>query len=126
MHEFFRETRILQTMHQAFEESPQMVLTPAEAYERIIKKEAEFVELADIGGRTAASVVAPYPPGIPLIMGGELVRPDSAAFRYLELLQKFENRFPGYGGAVHGAELFEREGKRYFRILCVRPSGHIK
>ena len=81
-------------MHQAFEESPQMVLTPAEAYERIIKKEAEFVELADIGGRTAASVVAPYPPGIPLIMGGELVRPDSAAFRYLELLQSLRTDFP--------------------------------
>jgi len=53
-----------------------------------------------------ASGIVPYPPGIPLLMGGEragsLKEPVMA---YLKSLQDFDNRFPEFGHDIHGIEM---------------------
>ena len=46
---------------------PNKVLEPDE----IVETEEEVVKLADSIGRVAKEVIAPYPPGIPLVWPGE-------------------------------------------------------
>lgn len=81
----------------------------------------EYVTLKDLNNRVAAVMLVPYPPGIPILMGGEAV--DSAAqpiLEYLRARETFENIFPGYESDIHGVERFEKGGKKYFKTLCVK------
>ena len=41
-------------------------------------------------------------------------------FDYLKLRQDFENTFPGYESDIHGVERFERNGKKYFKTICIK------
>lgn len=119
MHRFFRETDMLQAMHRACGDLPKPVMTPSKAYENIVCGDVELVELKAAAGRTAAAMVVPYPPGIPILMGGECIEQDSHVLRYLLLLEQFENRFPGYESEIHGIKRMEQNGKTYFQILCI-------
>jgi arginine/lysine/ornithine decarboxylase len=51
---------------------PQPVLTPREAF----FAPDETVPLSQAAGRVAADAITPYPPGIPLVMPGELLTPQ--------------------------------------------------
>lgn len=80
---------------------PERAMNPGDAIDR----PAEAVELARAVGRISASAVTPYPPGIPLIMPGEVF--SAELVRYLTEIQ-------GSGGRVHGI----MEG----RVLVIRQA----
>jgi lysine decarboxylase len=61
---------------------PQVVVTPREAY---FSKSIE-VRLADCLGKISAEMIAPYPPGIPCLLPGELISQD--IYEYLLYLKK--------------------------------------
>lgn len=125
MHTFFKENQILQAMQAACERSPEPVLSPHEAYQYIVREEVELISLKDITGRIPATMLVPYPPGIPLLMGGERIRKASAVKNYLLMLEKFENAFPGYESEIHGVKRIERNGKKYFHILCINERNEV-
>jgi lysine decarboxylase/arginine decarboxylase len=55
------------------------------------------------------------------MMGGEVMnKKASPIFEYLKLRQDFENTFPGYESDIHGVERIEKDGKKYFKTLCVK------
>jgi arginine decarboxylase len=55
---------------------PEVVISPREAY----LGEKQPVPLAEAAGRIAAELVAPYPPGIPVVAPGERLTPDVLAY----------------------------------------------
>ena len=96
-------------------------MKPSEAYHQVVRKNVEFVELDHMMGRVPAVMMVPYPPGIPIMMGGEMMNEKAAPiFEYLKLRQDFENTFPGYESEIHGVERTERDGRKFFRTLCVK------
>ena len=73
--------------------------------------------------RIAAVMLVPYPPGIPVMIGGEKF--DSYAediLNYLIARQDFENEFPGYESHIHGIERTapNENGKKYFKALLIK------
>jgi arginine decarboxylase len=54
---------------------PQMVVAPREAFFGA----SETVPVADAAGRVSAELVAPYPPGVPVLAPGELVTAEALA-----------------------------------------------
>jgi len=121
IHRYFKDHQILESMQAAFQVIPDQAMRPSEAYHQVVRKQVEFVELDRMMGRTPAVMMVPYPPGIPIMMGGEIMNEKAGPiFEYLKLRQDFENAFPGYESEIHGVERTEREGKKYFRTLCVR------
>jgi Arginine/lysine/ornithine decarboxylases len=58
-----------------------MVYTPRQAY----LAAAEKVGLTEAKGRLAGEMVAPYPPGIPCLLPGELI--DDEVWEYLNYLK---------------------------------------
>jgi len=80
------------------------------------------VELNKILGRTPAVMIVPYPPGIPIMMGGEIMNERSKPiYNYLLLRQEFENEFPGYESDIHGVERIDGpKGKKLFKIYCIK------
>lgn len=108
-------------MQDAFQVIPDQAMKPSEAYHQVVRKNVEFVELDRMMGRTPAVMMVPYPPGIPIMMGGEIMNEKAGPiFEYLKLRQDFENVFPGYESEIHGVERTERDGKKFFRTLCIK------
>lgn len=121
IHKYFKEYAILDRMQEAFEVIPEQAMKPAEAYHEVVRKNVKYVELNDMMGRIPAVMLVPYPPGIPIMMGGEAMNKKAKPiFEYLKLRQDFENQFPGYESDIHGVEREEKNGKKYFRTLCVK------
>ena len=68
-------------------------------------------------GRTAAVMVVPYPPGIPILMPGEHAGAgDGPLLSYLQALEAFDKRFPGFEHDIHGVE---RNEAGDFVIQCL-------
>jgi arginine decarboxylase len=71
-------------------------------------------------GRTVATGVVPYPPGIPLLMPGENAGDGDGPFLgYLKALEAFDRRFPGFAHDTHGVEA--EDG--VYRIACLKKGA---
>ena len=57
-------------------ELPRMIYTPREAYFHPY----EYIDTEKAEGRICAEVVLPYPPGIPMILPGEVITKDNIKF----------------------------------------------
>lgn len=121
IHNYYREHKILDSMQAAFTVIPDQVLRPAEAYHAVVGRKVEYVDLDKMMGRIPAVMIVPYPPGIPIIMGGESLNEKAKPiFDYLKARQDFENVFPGYESDIHGVERDERNGKKWFKTMCIK------
>ena len=121
IHGYYKKHKILDRMQEAFEVIPDQAMKPSDAYYEVVGKNVEYVYLDDMMGRTPAVMMVPYPPGIPIIMGGEMLNEKAKPiFEYLKMRQDFENAYPGYESDIHGVERDERDGKKYFKTFCIK------
>ena len=121
MHRYLCEHRILAKMQAAFEVLPTPAMLPADAYREVVRGNVESLRISDMRGRIAAVMIVPYPPGIPVMMGGETM--DQSAEPILEYLcgrEAFENEFPGYAGDIHGITREADGGNVRFRTLAIK------
>jgi len=71
-------------------------------------------------GRTVAVMVVPYPPGIPVIMPGEQITPETKSIQdYLQNAREFDTKFPGFETDVHGLRFEATPGGRRYLIDCL-------
>ncbi len=116
MIEQMRASSQMEYQAQAFNEPPTACCTPADAYSRLVHGEVALVPVDEMADRIVATGVVPYPPGIPLLMPGENAgKIDEAYLKYLQALQAWDNRFPGFAHDIHGVE--NVEGK--YMIYCL-------
>ena len=106
-------------LDQAFGQLPEPAMTPAEAYRHLVRGETERELVSGLsGGRVAAVMVVPYPPGIPVLMPGERVgAPNEPFLRYLLALEDFDRRFPGFEHDIHGVE---RDANGSYWLECLK------
>lgn len=101
MHQVMTELDLQAMANQAGEVLSEQVLTPADAYQRLIHGRVEEVRVADLPGRVAALMIVPYPPGIPVLMPGERVDAKGGVIvKFLQAVEAFGKRFPGFGREV--------------------------
>ncbi len=121
MHRFIRDHKLLDKMQAAFEVIPDQAMKPADAYHEVVRKNVEYVFLDDMADRIPAVMLVPYPPGIPIVMGGEILNKKAyPILDYLKTRQAFEEKFPGYEGDIHGVEREEVKGKTKFKSFCIK------
>lgn len=121
IHTYFREHKLLAKMQAAFEVIPDQAMTPGSAFKKVVRGEFEHVRLDDMMNRTAAVMLVPYPPGIPIMMGGEVMNAKAKPiFDYLKAREEFEENFPGYEGDIHGIEREVVDGKAYFKTMVLK------
>lgn len=120
MHTFLRDNNASRVLMDAFDVLPEQVMTPNEAYQHIVRANTKEMALKDLKGKTILTMVAPYPPGIPVVMPGERLHEETQIIiDYLQLLESFDNHFPGFENEVHGAEVKIINGKRRYMINCL-------
>jgi ornithine decarboxylase len=126
MHHFLKDNKadVLQREAYAAPQEPEIVLSPAEAQARFVAGAIESVALDEVAGRIAATLVVVYPPGLAVMVPGERYGDESAAVRYLQLFQAFDNRFPGFESEMQG--VFPRRQEdgslRYFTYVLKEES----
>jgi len=117
LHGFYRGNATSRQLKQLFTRLPEVAMTPAEAYDRMVRGEVEAVPIEHLLGRVAAVMLVPYPPGIPLIMPGErFTEATRSILVYLDCARAFDQGFPGFVADVHG---LQRAGQLY-TVDCVK------
>jgi len=94
-------------------------MKPSDAYAHIALRKTERVEIDHLEGRITVGLVTPYPPGIPLLIPGEVF--NKKIVDYLKFAREFNSQCPGFETDIHG--LVEEEGadgQRHYYADCVR------
>ena len=118
MHAYLRDAKLPRKLELAYDGLPVPVMPPDVAYENLVRGKVAMTPLDEMVGRTSAVMVVPYPPGIPILMPGERV--ETSTVEYLEALQRFDHRFPGFRHHVLGVALADgTEHDGGYRVSCM-------
>ena len=94
-------------------------MKPSDAYAQIARRNTERVSVDALEGRITTSLLTPYPPGIPLLVPGEVF--NKKIVDYLKFAREFNLLCPGFETDIHGMveEVGDDGVKRYFAD-CVK------
>jgi len=94
-------------------------MKPSDAYAQIAHRNTERVAIDDLEGRITTSLVTPYPPGIPLLIPGEVF--NKKIVDYLKFAREFNLQCPGFETDIHGlVEVVGADGKKSYFADCVK------
>ena len=121
MHSAMQAMNLAGLVNAACDEDFDPVLTPAQAYQKLVRGETEKIPFQEMAGRIAPVMLVPYPPGIPMSMPGErLGDSNSPVMKLILAMQEFGKRFPGFERETHGIEV-DAEGKYWMRAVIENP-----
>ena len=75
-------------------------MKPSEAFSHIAARTTQRVPIDELEGRITTSLVTPYPPGIPLLIPGEVF--NRRIVEYLKFNRAFSRECPGFETDIHG------------------------
>ncbi|WP_298857935.1 arginine/lysine/ornithine decarboxylase [uncultured Sulfitobacter sp.] len=110
------DVAILSTDIYLSDHTPQM--TPTAAFSCIAARTTQRVSIDELVGRITTSLVTPYPPGIPLLIPGEVF--NKKIVEYLKFNRAFARECPGFETDIHGLVQQEDEnGQLQYFADCV-------
>ena len=93
-------------------------MKPSDAYAHIALRRTERVEIDHLEGRITVGLVTPYPPGIPLLIPGEVF--NKKIVDYLKFSRDFNSQCPGFETDIHGlVEVDDADGQKRYYADCV-------
>jgi arginine/lysine/ornithine decarboxylase len=94
-------------------------MKPSDAYAQIAHRNTERVPIDALEGRITTSLVTPYPPGIPLLIPGEVF--NRKIIDYLKFSREFNKQCPGFESDIHGlVEEKDAQGVTHYFADCVK------
>jgi len=94
-------------------------MKPSDAYSQIAHRNTERVPIDELEDRITTSLVTPYPPGIPLLIPGEVF--NKKIIDYLKFAREFNLQCPGFETDIHGlVEVKDDQGKTHYFADCVK------
>jgi lysine decarboxylase/arginine decarboxylase len=97
----------------------QPAMKPSDAYAHIALRKTERVEIDALEGRITVGLVTPYPPGIPLLIPGEVF--NKKIVDYLKFSREFNAKCPGFETDIHGlVEELDSDGQTHYYADCVK------
>jgi len=94
-------------------------MKPSDAYAQIAHRNTERVPIDALEGRITTSLVTPYPPGIPLLIPGEVF--NRKIIDYLKFSREFNTQCPGFESDIHGlVEEKDAQGVTHYFADCVK------
>ncbi len=119
VHEMYAKYDIARLTTEMYLSDLEPAMKPSDAYAHIARRQTERVEIDDLEGRITVGLVTPYPPGIPLLIPGEVF--NKKIVDYLRFAREFSTECPGFETDIHGlVEQIDDNGTRRFYADCVR------
>ncbi|KTD69121.1 MULTISPECIES: lysine decarboxylase LdcC [Legionella] len=117
IHGLMLKHNLPQVMYHAFDTLPQVIMTPHQAYQKLIRQETQLIPLSQLKDHISAAMILPYPPGIPLVMPGEQITDESQSILdFLLMLDDIGEALPGFATEIHGVVAGE-DGTSYVQII---------
>jgi arginine decarboxylase len=118
IHDAYKLHNVARMTTEMYLSDMQPAMKPSDAFARMAHEELDRVEIDELEGRITAVLLTPYPPGIPLLIPGEIF--NRTIVDYLKFARDFSQKLPGFETDIHGLVAEEVDGvKRYF-VDCVR------
>ena len=103
IHKLTGEYKLADLMFKAFDVLPELKMTPNAAWQQELKGNVEEVPLREMVGKVSANMILPYPPGVPLVLPGEMITEESLpVLDFLEMLCEIGKHYPGFETDIHG------------------------
>jgi len=117
IHRLVERHNLPDLMYRAFDVLPLMIMTPYHAFQQELRGNVEEVLLDECIGRVNANMILPYPPGVPLVMPGEMITEESRPIlEFLQLLCETGAHYPGFETDIHGAYR-QPDGRYVVKVL---------
>ena len=96
----------------------EVAMAPGQAYACIANGRTQRVPIDQLEGRVTTSLITPYPPGIPLLIPGEVF--TRSIVDYLRFSRELNRDAPGFGTDIHGfVTLRDAQGQATHYVDCV-------
>ncbi len=123
VHEMYAKYDIARLTTEMYLSDLQPAMNPADAYAHIAQRKTERVEIDHLEGRITVGLLTPYPPGIPLLIPGEVF--NRKIVDYLKFAREFAKLCPGFETDIHGlVEEIDAHGQVRFYADCVAQKPH--
>ena len=118
VHQLYAKYDIARLTTEMYLSDLQPAMKPTDAYAHIAQRKTERVEIDHLEGRITVGLVTPYPPGIPLLIPGEVF--NRKIVDYLLFAREFAKECPGFETDIHGlVELQSEDGEVRYYADCV-------
>lgn len=118
IHALVKHHNLPDLMYRAFEVLPQLVMTPHDAFQEEVRGNIEPCALDDMLGKVSANMILPYPPGVPVVMPGEMLTKESRpVLSFLQMLCEIGAHYPGFETDIHGVHRDGSTGKYMVVVL---------
>ncbi len=123
IHDTYKKSDVARVTTEMYLSVMQPAMKPSDAFDMMAHREIDRVPIDDLEGRITAVLLTPYPPGIPLLIPGEVF--NGAIVKYLQFARMFNERFPGFDTDIHGLVEELRDGTMTYCVDCIRQTnGH--
>jgi len=118
VHQMYAKYDIARLTTEMYLSDLEPAMKPSDAYAYIAHRKTERVEIDELEGRITTSLITPYPPGIPLLIPGEVF--NKTIVDYLKFSREFNQQCPGFETDIHGlVELEDETGHVRYYADCV-------
>jgi arginine decarboxylase len=117
IHDAYNSHNVARMTTEMYLSDMQPAMKPSDAFAKMAHDEIERVEIDQLEGRITAVLLTPYPPGIPLLIPGEIF--NKTIVDYLKFARDFNEKFPGFETDIHGLVAEEVEGVKGYFVDCV-------
>ena len=118
IHALYAKYDIARLTTEVYQSDLTPAMKPSDAYANIAHRTTERVEIDHLEGRITVGLVTPYPPGIPLLIPGEVF--NKKIVDYLKFAREFNAQCPGFETDIHGlVEQTDAKGKLRYYADCV-------
>ena len=118
IHALYAKYDIARLTTEVYQSDLEAAMKPSDAYANIAHRSTERVEIDHLEGRVTVGLVTPYPPGIPLLIPGEVF--NKKIVDYLKFAREFNAQCPGFETDIHGlVEQVDAKGKTRYYADCV-------
>jgi len=121
IHDFYKANNVARMTTEMYLSDMLPAVKPSEAFAMMAHDENERVEIDFLEGRVTAVLLTPYPPGIPLLIPGEIF--NKAIVEYLKFAREFNRMFRGFETDIHGlVSETDASGVVRYYVECL-PAG---
>jgi len=119
VHELYAKYDIARLSTEIYLSELQPAMKPSDAFAHIAHRKTDRVEIDHLEGRITTALITPYPPGIPLLIPGEVF--NRKIVDYLKFARAFNLECPGFETDIHGLVAEEGpDGKMRYFADCVK------
>ncbi|HEX5125241.1 MAG TPA: arginine/lysine/ornithine decarboxylase [Rhodocyclaceae bacterium] len=120
IHDVYKTHDVARLTTEMYLSDMEPAMRPSDAWAKMAHREIERVPIDELEGRITAMLVTPYPPGIPLLIPGEIF--NRTIVDYLRFARAFNERFPGFETDIHGLSKQTVDSVVHYFVDCVKSA----